>query len=240
MKVINLISGPRNISTALMYAFAKRSDFQVLDEPFYGYYLSNAVLSIEHPSHSEIVTSMESDENEIVKHINELAAKSHVFIKGMAHHLLNEHPDYLLNWQNVILIRHPKKLIGSFAKVIPNPTLSDIGIKKAAQIFSFLNSKGKVPVVIDSDELMIHPERYLRKLCEALGIPFCMSMLSWEEGGIPEDGLWAKHWYANVHKTTGFSKQQNNPVTVPPHLGPLLAEAMPYYESFQSHILQNN
>lgn len=240
MKVINLISGPRNISTALMYAFAQRSDFHVMDEPFYGYYLSHAKLSIEHPSHSDIVASMECDELEVVKKIKAMAKQSHVFVKGMAHHFLKEHPDYLLNWDNVILIRHPKKLIGSFAKVIPNPTLADIGIKKAAQLFSFLKGHGKTPVVIDSDELMIDPKQYLQKLCNTLEIQFDPQMLSWEEGGIPEDGLWAKHWYTNVHRTTGFSKQQNKPVSVPPQLGPLLAEAMPYYESFQSHILQNN
>jgi hypothetical protein len=73
-----------------------------------------------------------------------------------------------------------------------------------------------------------------------LDVPFEKDMLSWKEGGIPEDGIWAKHWYTNVHKTTGFSKQQSKPVTVPPHLGPLLAEAMPFYESFQLHIIQNN
>ena len=36
--IINLISGPRNISTALMYSFAQRSDCQVWDEPFYANY----------------------------------------------------------------------------------------------------------------------------------------------------------------------------------------------------------
>ena len=36
---INLISGPRNISTALMYSFAQRPDTFVLDEPFYAFYL---------------------------------------------------------------------------------------------------------------------------------------------------------------------------------------------------------
>ena len=239
MKVINLISGPRNISTALLYAFAQRPDFQVLDEPFYGYYLSNAQLSVEHPSQSDIIAVMQCDEGKIVSHINALATRSNVFVKGMAHHLLNDTPDYLIDWENVILIRHPKKLIASFAKVIPNPTLADIGIKKAAQLFSFLNERGKPPVVIDSDELMIHPEGYLRKLCLMLNIPFDNKMLSWNEGGIPEDGIWSKHWYGNVHKTTGFTKQQRETVSVPPQLGPLLAEAMPYYESFQSQILQN-
>ena len=34
--VISLWSGPRSMSTALMYSFAQRSDTRVLDEPLYG------------------------------------------------------------------------------------------------------------------------------------------------------------------------------------------------------------
>ena len=32
-------SGPRNISTAMMRAWENREDCEVLDEPFYAYYL---------------------------------------------------------------------------------------------------------------------------------------------------------------------------------------------------------
>ncbi|MGI8649730.1 MAG: sulfotransferase family protein, partial [Rubrobacter sp.] len=31
-------SGPRNVSTALMYSFRQRPDTSVVDEPFYGHY----------------------------------------------------------------------------------------------------------------------------------------------------------------------------------------------------------
>lgn len=223
-----------------MYAFAQRDDFKVLDEPFYGYYLSNANLAISHPSHSEIVKQLECDEDRIVQNIEALSEESNVFIKGMAHHFLTEAPGYLLNWTNIILIRHPRKLIASFSKVIPNPTLADIGIKKASELFSYLKHHGKIPIVIDSDELMIHPERYLRKLCEAINISFSEEMLTWEKGGIPEDGIWAKHWYKNVHQTTGFKVQQNITAEVPPHLGPLLAEALPFYDTLKIHILKND
>ena len=38
-KPICLWSCPRNVSTALMYAFAQREDTQVFDEPLYAHYL---------------------------------------------------------------------------------------------------------------------------------------------------------------------------------------------------------
>lgn len=73
MQVINLISGPRNISTALMYSFAQREDFNVLDEPFYGYYLKNSDKAADHPSKDEILATMELNPEVVVKGINDLA-----------------------------------------------------------------------------------------------------------------------------------------------------------------------
>ncbi|KXN98158.1 hypothetical protein LS48_12920 [Aequorivita aquimaris] len=237
MKVINLISGPRNLSTALMYSFAQREDMTVLDEPFYGYYLQNASLEIEHPSQKEILQTMELNEEKVIENINSLRKQKNVFVKGMAHHYLTDSPNFILNWENVILIRHPKKLIASFSKVIHTPTLNDIGIKKASELFLFLKKNGKTPIVIDSDELLKNPRNYLKKLCNLLEIPFSEKMLRWKKGGIPEDGVWAKHWYKNVHNSEGFAVQKSSSQPLPNHLEPLLAEALPYYEILKSNIL---
>ena len=55
-KIIHAISGPRNISTALMYSFASRPTCLVVDEPFYGIYLKNNNLA--HPGRDEILSQM--------------------------------------------------------------------------------------------------------------------------------------------------------------------------------------
>ncbi len=36
---IHVWSGPRNVSTALMYSFAQRADTRVVDDPRYAHYL---------------------------------------------------------------------------------------------------------------------------------------------------------------------------------------------------------
>ena len=49
---IAMWSGPRNLSTALMYSFGSREDFTVSDEPFYAAYLN--ATGIQHPMNDEI------------------------------------------------------------------------------------------------------------------------------------------------------------------------------------------
>lgn len=238
--IVNLLSGPRNLSTALMYSFAQHSNFEVLDEPFYGYYLKHSDRKEQHPIADEIMESMPKKLNEIIEGIENQATVKNVFVKGMAHHILPESPDFLLNWTNVILIRKPQNLIASFSKKIKEPTLEDIGYQKALQLFRYLREHDKKPIVIDSGELMKNPKRYLELLFEEIGLPFRENMLHWSVGGIVEDGIWASYWYGSVHKSTGFEKQKSADVTLGKRLQKLVEEAEPLYNSLYKHALKND
>ena len=61
---IAMWSGPRNISTALMYSFNNRTDTICTDEPLYSNYLLNT--DIKHPGKVEIINSNPSDVNKII------------------------------------------------------------------------------------------------------------------------------------------------------------------------------
>jgi hypothetical protein len=52
-------SGPRNLSTAMMYAFGTRPDFAAWDEPFYAAYL--AATGLDHPMKEEVIAAGETD-----------------------------------------------------------------------------------------------------------------------------------------------------------------------------------
>jgi hypothetical protein len=56
---IAMWSGPRNLSTALMYSFAARGDCAVWDEPFYAAYLRET--GIAHPMAAKIIAENAAD-----------------------------------------------------------------------------------------------------------------------------------------------------------------------------------
>jgi len=233
MRVINLISSPRNISTAIMYSFNNRADTKVIDEPFYGYYLNKADRT--HPGHEEIINSMECDWSKIIENINSSAKESQVLlVKNMAHHLLEDDLDFLNNWTNVLLIRDPKQLIASFHQVIPNPKMEEVGIKKQWELFQ----QSENTIVLDSNEVLKNPKNVLTKLCDKLEIPFSEEMLSWAPGAIEADGIWAKHWYSNVHKSSGFSRQKTSDRELPESCNDLYQEALPYYNELFSNAIK--
>lgn len=235
--IINLISGPRNVSTALMYSFAQRQDTKVVDEPFYAYYLK--LTGFLHPGRKRILRSMSSDIKEITDQFlaDDVTGKV-LFIKNMAHHHIDIDDHFLHSVTNVFLIRRPDELLVSFAKVIKDPTLDDIGMKKSWELYHDLMEKGKETIVIDSGELMKDPPTMLQKMCDEIGIAFDNSMLSWEPGPSPEDGVWAEYWYHNLHKTAGFVKSEPKKVTVPEELQPVCDDAMNYYKELYEHSIK--
>ena len=121
-----------------MYSFAQHPEFMVMDEPFYAYYLAHVQDREEHPMEREILDTMPTEHQEVLDQIYRAVSKQNVFVKNMAHHCLEPEPFYMKDWQNVILIRDPKKLLQSFAKVIEHPDLDAIGIKRAFELMGFL------------------------------------------------------------------------------------------------------
>jgi hypothetical protein len=140
-------------------------------------------------------------------------------------------------YRNVFLIRDPAQMLVSYAKVRTQPTLADIGLGHQAGLYGQLAATGQSPLVLDGNEVRKNPEGVLKKLCAALGIPFTEQMLHWPAGPRPEDGVWARHWYANVHQSTGFLPPDLRAVEVPPHLEPVYAAALPYYHQLRRHAI---
>lgn len=236
-KIIQLWSGPRNISTAFMYSFTQRNDTQVLDEPLYAHYLSKT--GLEHPGHDEVLQSQENDGKKVMKKIiSDSWVKPVLFCKQMTHHLIDIDLNFLKNSFNILLIRDPKQVLISYSKVIAQTKLSDIGIKQNFDLYHYLAKNNFHCLVIDSNELLKNPEKLLRNICNNVGIEFQSSMLKWQAGPKKEDGVWAKYWYENVHHSTGFEPFKEKQTELSEHLEKVYLESKPYYDFLFSHSLK--
>jgi len=235
MQHVNVWSSPRNVSTALMYAFAQRSDTTVVDEPLYAHYLANGRPPTAHPGRAAILASQEQDGERVVREVLLGAYDTPVvFFKQMTHHLTNIRLDFLQCTDHVLLIRDPRAIIRSYAQVIPRPTLRDIGVEQQQALYEHLRRIGRLKAVLDARELLLDPEGVLRQLCERLQLPFEEGMLHWPAGPRPEDGVWAPYWYDRVHCSTGFLPYREAAVELPEYLEPLAEEARQYYEPLRA------
>lgn len=228
VKRISVWSGPRNISTALMYSFAQRNDTRVVDEPLYGHYLrhSDAV----HPGADEVMAAMDTDGERVIRDvILGPCDRPVLFMKQMTHHLVDISVGFLSHTANVLLIRDPVQMLPSLAQTLDTPTLRDTGLALQTELYRHLRRVGQEPPILDARELLTDPRSVLSQLCARLGLPFQERMLSWPAGPIPEDGVWAPHWYHSVHTTTGFLPYREKSDPFPQSLMPLLDECRPHY-----------
>lgn len=233
---IAMWSGPRNLSTAMMYSFGNRPDTAVVDEPFYAAYLD--MTGIDHPMRDEILASQSRDPNVVAASVlGSVHAEKPVFYqKHMTQHMIEGVPrDWMRDVVNVFLIRHPARVIASYAAKRENPTLDDIGFRQQADLFELVKSWGQIPIVIDSHDIRDNPREMLQKLCYSLGLKFSDTMLSWPKGGHSDDGVWAPHWYGAVWASTCIAGAEGPLPEIPEHLTEVLAGAMPYYDSMKAY-----
>ncbi|MDJ0812669.1 MAG: hypothetical protein QNJ23_03005 [Woeseiaceae bacterium] len=235
---ICLWSGPRNVSTALMYSFAQRDDMLVVDEPLYGHYLR--VSGADHPGGADVMAAMNCDGDAVMRDLLEQQAQAtspRLFIKHMAHHLVDLDLGFLRHTCNVFLIRDPREMLPSLVVQVPQAQLADTGLRRQWELYADLRDAGQQPAILDSRELLLDPESVLRQFCDYLGHPFTPAMLEWPPGPRPEDGVWAPHWYHNVHKSTGFAPYRAK-TEFPENLQPLLDECQPWYQRLFDHAIR--
>jgi hypothetical protein len=234
-------SGPRNVSTAFMRSWENRPDTIVVDEPFYAHYLE--VTGVDHPGRGEILEHHETDWRRVVESL--LAplppGVAILYQKQMSHHLL---PDMGREWLDAMkhgfLIRDPAPMLASLEDKLGRFDLYATGLPQQVEIFDFVvRTTGSVPPVLDSADLLAAPEPMLRALCAALGVPFTPCMLSWPAGPRATDGVWAKHWYERVERSTGFEPvEADEPPRLSGRLADLEERCRPLYEKLRAHRLR--
>ena len=147
-------SGPRTVSTAMMRAWENRTDTIVVDEPLYAYYLAET--GLDHPGRSEVIASQLTSWPTVLRQLADDPLPDGVTIayaKHMTHHVL---PDVglaaLAPFRHAFLIRDPRPLLASYAKVRAAPTLDDLGLRQQVALFEEFGGP-----VVDSADVLAAP-----------------------------------------------------------------------------------
>jgi len=155
-------SGPRTISTALMRSWENRHDTIVVDEPLYAFYL--VATSLEHPGRAEVIASQSADWRTVLRGLAEEPLPPGISVyyqKHMTHHLLPAvDRAALAPLRHAFLIRDPRRLLASYARVRSAPTLDDLGLRQQVQIFEHFGG----PVIESADLLAARTARQRRRV----------------------------------------------------------------------------
>ncbi|WP_210326106.1 hypothetical protein [Oricola nitratireducens] len=237
-KIIAMWSGPRNLSTAMMRSFGNRADCTAMDEPFYAAYL--AATGIDHPMRDAVIAAGETDPEAVARQCLGPFATPWCYQKHMPHHMVDGFPlDWAAGVTNVFLIRHPRRVLASYARKHEKVSEADIGYRRMRAVDAAITEmQGAAPIVVASEDILADPQAMLAALCGAIGMKFDPAMLAWEAGPRPEDGVWGRHWYDAIWKSTGFQKPESMVLPdLPADLARIEAEALPDYEAMAARRL---
>jgi hypothetical protein len=225
---INIWSSPRNLSTALMYSWRQRADTTVVDEPLYAHYLE--ATGADHPGRNDVLEAQDHDGQRVLDDVLRAEYTTPIVVfKQMAKHLVGLDRSFLNEFENVLLTRDPHEMLTSFQVNVP-PTLDETGLVELNELLDTILAAGNIPIVVDAKLLLIDPPSVLSELCERLGVAFDEAMLTWPAGPKPEDGVWAPHWYAGVHASTGWRRHTAKDDVLGEGAAAVYAQAVPLYE----------
>ena len=227
--IICMWSGPRNLSTAMMRSFGARSDCAVMDEPFFAPFLK--ATGKPHPGREETLAAHETDPVKVAELCASQSSHSYSFQKHMPHHMLSGFPlEWAADAKHFFLLRHPQRVIASYAKSRADFDLDDLGFAAQHRLWTQLGQ----PPVIHSETILQDPEAALTALCDAINIPFDPAMLSWPQGPQSTDGAWAPWWYDSVWRSTGFGPPPGALPETSPAYQDLLSACLVHYETLST------
>jgi hypothetical protein len=214
----------------MMRSFGARSDTVCWDEPFFAAFLDRT--GLEHPGRAETLAACETDADVVAGRLLAPVGAEYHFQKHMAHHMIDGMPDgWMSGARHVLLIRHPARVIASYARGRPDFVAHDLGFATLRELHAELGA----PLVVDSDVILADPEAALRAICETgFRIPFDPAMLSWKAGPRAEDGPWSPYWYDNVIASTGFAGAPGALPEVAPEHADIYRECLEDYEALRA------
>ena len=241
-KIVALWAVPRSTSTAFEWMMRQRGDMDCLHEPFgEAWYQGEAPLWPRYRDGDKRTAGLTLDT--VWADLQARAELGPVFVKDFPHyidHFWNE--DFLRRFTHSFLIREPALTISSMYDKWPDFHEKEVGFPEQRALFDLITEMdGSPPPVIDSNDLLEDPVRTTRIWCEAVGLPFIESALSWAPGPRDEVSWWdGGVFHANLRASDGLKPQPRRYIEMaeaPARVQEVCARMKPHYDWLRAHRL---
>jgi Sulfotransferase domain len=243
MKILVLWATPRSTSTAFEWMMRSRGDMSCFHEPFgEAWHLGEDALWPRIKSDSPRTKGLTFDS--VWQDLQAAAVKGPVFSKEFPHYTDHMWTDkFLSHFNHSFLIRDPAKVATSMYTNWPDFLLKEIGFVEQRELFDrCCDDLGKVPPVIDSDDLLKNPQGIVKSYCNAVGIPYIKEALSWKP--IRRDEvLWydGGSWHENVRNSDGLKTLPRDYIDIseaPDRVREIYDIILPHYQHLYAHRLK--
>lgn len=238
--ILALWAVPRSTSTAFEWMMRQRGDFDCYHEPF-----GEAWYQGEEPLWPRATPDSVRTPGLTLESVRDrlwaAAERGPVFVKDFPHYVETLWTDeFLSHFRHSFLIRDPLKTLTSMHAKWPDFHIGETGFAEQRELFDRLCDRdGAPPPVVDSDDLLERPAEIVVAWCDAVGIPFVESALSWEPGPRDEVSWWdGGSFHANLRDSDGLVPQPRRDLALadaPPRVQEAYAVTEPHYRHLHRH-----
>ena len=235
-KIVALWAVPRSTSTAFEWMMRQRGDLNCLHEPFgEAWYQGEDPLWPRFQDGDKTTAGLTLES--VWDDIKAKAEQGPVFIKDFPHYINHMwDAEFLSHFTHAFLIRDPAKTLTSLYARWPDFDELEVGFPEQRALYDLVTAlNGSAPPVVDSDDLLENPHGMTATFCDAVGIPFVESALTWEAGGDPSEHSWwdGGSFHANLAQSTGLTPQKRKYIDLentPDRVKRVYRRMMPHYQ----------
>ena len=235
-KIVALWAVPRSTSTAFEWMMRQRGDLNCLHEPFgEAWYQGEDPLWPRFQDGDKTTAGLTLES--VWDDIKAKAEQGPVFIKDFPHYINHMwDAEFLSHFTHAFLIRNPAKTLTSLYARWPDFDELEVGFPEQRALYDLVTAlNGSAPPVVDSDDLLENPHGMTAAFCDAVGIPFVESALTWEAGGDPSEHSWwdGGSFHANLAQSTGLTPQKRKYIDLentPDRVKRVYRRMMPHYQ----------
>ncbi len=240
-KIIALWAIPRSTSTAFEWMMRQRGDLDCLHEPFgEAWYQGETPLWPRYKKGEKTTPGLTLQTT--WSDIKNRAKEKDVFIKDFPHYINHMwDPEFLSHFTHSFLIRDPSKTITSMYDKWPDFNELEVGFPEQRALFDLIVAlNGKIPPVIDSDDLLENPKSMTKAFCELIEIPYIEEALNWKSGGDPSVYSWwdGGSFHKNLSQSTGLRPQKRSYIEIektPSRVQQVYHRMRPHYDHLFDH-----